>query len=252
MSSFPNLTDGLPFRQTIRRTLSMRTEVLRTLDMKEQRYVDRTPTYRFEAQYGEISAADYTTLQSFHDTMQGRFGQFDVTFDGTLYSNVYFDQDRIDFKENSLNNYATSIKLKGFPDQAFPSISGLVDPTLPTLARLSVFPYDFAHGPLTQWPSSLGHIQSNVIVDLDDTARFAYHRLNTAIPCGVLQMPVITELEASIFEQFFLVMGGRYGAFRLIYNSVNMVCRFDTDEMVIEYPSPNVCSITLPWCSPPV
>lgn len=246
MSSYPNLTDGNPFRQTTKRTLSLRTEVLRTLDMKEQRYVCRTPTYRFEGQYGEIFSTDYSTLQGFHDSMQGRFGQFDLTFNGILYSNLYFDQDRIEFNEQSVNLYSTQVRLKGFPDHGFPTIT-VSDPTLPTLGSTGT------GGPLTQWPSTLAHMQSNAIVDLDDTARYAFHRINTAIPCGVLQMPVITPAEAQRFEDFFLQLAGRYGIFTLVYNSITMHCRFDVDELVLDFSrDPGVVSITLPWCAPPI
>lgn len=229
----------------------MSTGIFRFLDMSEQRFVSRVPVTRLEGTYGTLFTEDYIgggasrSLQDFHDAMQGRFGQFEVTYDSVLYTNLYFDQDVITFQENSVNLYNTQVKLKQFPATGFPTIT-VSNPSLPTLGNGTT-------GPQNQYPNPLAHHQSNSIVDLDDAGRFAYHRINTAIPSGALQLRTITPAEATIMENFFIQMAGQYGIFTLTYNGISYVnCRFTTDSLVIDYGTePGVRSMTLPWMAVP-
>lgn len=257
MSQFPNLSDGQPFRQTTKRTNSLSTTVMRFLDMSEQRWVNRTPVQRFEGSYEDINFADYSgagtshSLQDFADSMQGRFGQFDVTFPagGTLYSNVYFDgADRLNFQEKSVNLYATMVKLKQFPAGGFPTIT-VVNPNLPTLGASG------NSGPLNQYPNQLFHTWSNSVVDLDDAQRYVYARISSPIAGGVLQLAAITDAELANFEAFFLQVAGRYGIFTINgYNGVNYThARFDTDSFIVDYSlGPGINSVVLPWVTVPV
>jgi hypothetical protein len=153
MSNFPLLNDGKTTRQSVKRTLSLNTKILRYLDSSEQRYVSRTPVQRLEGAYNNLVASEYTNgttgLQDFHDQMLGRYDNFNIAFNGHTYTNFYFDSDKINFTEASYNLYKTQLVLKQFPSAGFPTIT-VSDPNLPTLGNGT-------NGPLTQWPSQLYH-----------------------------------------------------------------------------------------------
>lgn len=252
MSNYPNLTDGKPLKQTTKRTVSMNTRVYQFLDMSEQRYVMRTPVQRIQGDYNTLFADEYTNgttgLQDFHDQMQGRYDNFSLTFDGQVYSNnMYWDSDTIQFSERSINTYSSSVSLKQFPSTTFPTIT-VSNPSLPTLGASG------SGGAPGQYPNTLYHLESNAIVDLDDTARYAYSRLISPIAGGVLILKTITRQEAQNFENFFIQLAGRYGIFSLTWNEVAMTnVRFSTDDFVLDYSQgPNICSVTLPWVNVPV
>lgn len=251
-SNFPNLFDGQPLKQTTKRTVHIGCGTYRFMDMSQMRYVDTVPVARFDGTYNTLFALDYIgggpgrSLQDFHDAMLGRFNQFTLTFNGNTYNNCWFDIERITFQEKAFNWYTSEVKLKQFPDTVFPTIT-VSDPSLPTLG-------DGTGGPQNQYPNPLYHTESNVIVDLDAATRYAYHRIDSPIAGGSLELKTITPAEAAIFEAFFIQMGGMYGIFTLNYNGIAYVnCHFTTTDLVIDYSQdPGACSLSLPWEAVPV
>lgn len=250
MSSYPNLSDGQPLRQTTVKTIHIPCNTYRFVSMKEQRYVAGVPVARFKGAYNSIQKVDYQgggtshSIQDFYDAMEGRFGEFTLTFNSSVYNGMYFDQgDALLFNEKSVNLYSTSVTLKQFPASGtgFPSIT-VVDPALPTLGNGTT-------GPQNQYPNQLIHQFSNVVVDIDEAARYLWARVSLPIPGGVLAFAAITDAEADIFENFFIQMAGMYGIFTLNYNGIAYAnCRFNTEDFVRDYGiSPNVNKITLPW-----
>ncbi len=251
MSNFPNLSDGKPLRQTTKRSLNIPVQIFRFLSMKEQRFVNSTPTYSFQGDYGDLSAVDYAgggtthSLQDFYDSMTGEAGQYTLTFNSNSYGNMYWNADRLQFQELSYNLYSTSVTLKGFPNTSFPTIT-VSDPALPTLGNGTT-------GPQNQYPNPLYHLFSNSLVDLDQTARYVYSRISTPLKGGVLMFQAITDAEVAIFEAFFIQMAGQYGIFSLNYNGVAMHCRFDTPSFTVDYSSsPNCNKVILPWLEVPM
>lgn len=248
MSNFPTLLDGQPVRQTVKKSLRIPVSIFTFVSGKEQRYVDGTPTYSFNAQYPDIYASEYKgggvahSIGDFYDAMKGTFGVYNLTLAGKLYSNLYFDGNgQITFDEKAVNVYGTTINIKGFQSDAFPTIT-VSDPVLPTLGNGTT-------GPQNQYPNQLTHRFSNSVVDVNDTQRLVYARWASPIPGGVLTFQAITDAEAAIFEAFYLQLGGAYGIFTLAYNGVSYTnCRFSSQSLDRDFSGgPNVNRFNLSW-----
>lgn len=231
-SQFPTLEDGQVCRYPVQRNANWLTKVNQFVDFSEQRWVSRLPLAAFVFQYNNISRADMIALRDFFEIQKGSYDTFTIEFDGQLYEDMVFDQDDFAPQETKPDRYSLSLKLK----QTRPS--GILlgydgNPVYPTIAN----------GVMTQKPWTPGEAYSTNKVDLEIGIRYADYWLENPLRRFVINYPVITDEERIKIENFFHAMHGRMKTFKFVDpdppNTEYPKCRFDMDELLVEYKGPN-------------
>ena len=112
MASFPTLSTGAIATYPLARTVSAATVVHRFEDDSEQRYRDRVILHEFELNFESISFDDWSLIRVFFEARRGSFEPWDITVDGTLYSDCIFVDDSLTRTEDKPNRVSGSVKVR--------------------------------------------------------------------------------------------------------------------------------------------
>jgi hypothetical protein len=98
MSTFPKLKTSAVMQYPAEKKLVCSTRVLQLLDGSEQRFREyERPIRRWIIRLNLLESQEWSELESFFLSMQGRAGSFTFTdpWDGTTYANCSLEEDRV-------------------------------------------------------------------------------------------------------------------------------------------------------------
>lgn len=262
---FPTLEDGQICRYPVDAKSAWVTRVNQFVDFTEQRWVVRQPLQSFVFKYNHVSRADTNVIREFFRTQKGMFDGFTVVFDGFEYQNMYFDQDEFMPVEEDKwpNRFTFSLKLKQARPNGWFWISDNPDEQdLPFIAG----------GVTTQTPWTSGETFFTSKIDLETGSRYSYNWIakegeatEEPLRRWEINYAHITHDEAVVLFVFFHQMHGRLRPFRMhdpdLYVQSRQApfspespdpnykvfpnCRFDMDEINLNYLGPNEYSTKL-------
>ena len=243
--SFPTIRGGYQAIYPVTRTVSFDTGVMLALNATEQRWKKRAPLTKFSWTASNLKSADVTSIVNFHASQKGAYDPtWSFTLGSTTYSNLTFEDDVLQIKEDRPALFSIAIKARQTQNRnaGTPSVSAVY----PTLAS----------GFRAQLPYTQLRRFSTMKQDVGSGVRYSYSWWGgglTGFPTGSLmgwelQYPALSDADLSTLETFFRGMNGRWNQFSFTdpQDSVaHTKCRFDVDEMVINHSNPGLSTTTL-------
>lgn len=239
--AFPTLSGGTTIMYPFAVKYSCLTSVHRGMNATEQRFVTRAPMVEIEATYTNLTAADQSTIQTFHDSQKGAYDStWTLAFGGRTYTGMRFLADELEWDETLPNRWSTRLRMAGFHP-------ALVSPpsTLPVLPS----------GSATQRPWTKRRTYDTNMIDTPAGGRYALAFRGgglTNFPTGPalawsLEWRRTTATAADNMAMFFVSKHGRYGSFDFTdpdTTTTHTGCRFGADELTVQYVGYNACSLT--------
>lgn len=232
MSTYPNpLPSGATWRTPLTRTLAFQTGIARGLDSTEQRWSITPGDESFELNYQDLITSDRDSLLTFIESVKGKFDStWSFVFNGTTYTNCFFDLDKIEFMEQSTPGLSTAkivvrqvrrVADSGSPG-SFPALSSGAD------------------GAPMQLPYTLGR-QYDVIAVKTEQSRSAWYNRATGFRTWSVGGPTLVDADALALWDHFRKCHGKLATFSmtdpdsaLVYSS----CRYGSDSLNWIYNGP--------------
>ena len=239
--SFPTLSGGT-VQYPLRLKVSCLTRIQRGANAAEQRYAVQLPFATIDAKYTNLTPTDQASIQGFHDSQKGAFDStWTLTFDSKTFTAMRFMADELKWVESIPNRWTTQLQMAGF----YPAISSPPS-TFPALPS----------GAVTQLPWTKRRTYETSLTDLEVGVRHA-----TALRDGGLtNFPTAPELawdislnairpaDAENHIKFFISKHGRLGSFSFTDPDTAVTytgCRYDADDLTVQYDGYNRCSLTV-------
>ena len=230
--AFPTLSFGGTVQYPLTLKVSCLTRIQKALNSETQRYVMRAPMAELVLTYTNLTDADRSSVESFHDSQKGAYDStWTLDFDSKSLTAMRFSEDLLTWEENIPNRWTTRLKCSGL----YP-IPGSPPASLPALDS----------GAVTQMPWSKEREYDTSFTDMESGVRHATALRGgglTNYPTGPelrwnLEFHKVAHDKAEEVIQFFVSKRGRFGSFSFTDPDSLVVysgCYFGSDDLTVTY-----------------
>lgn len=246
MSALPLVRGTAQALYPLKRTIAFDTLVSISANGSEQRSPRcGVPLFRLAFQYQNLSYADLGNLQTFFAGEKGMFASnWQVTLGSTVFANLTFDQDIIEFIEQRPKLYQCALQFRQVQNRAY---------TIPS--ALSAFP-SLANVTITQLPFSQMFRNVTATGTSPSGANYSYSFYASSLtnyPTRPLRRwklsyAALSDADLATLENAFVGWQGRYAGFSFTdpdSTTTYAHCRLDQDSMEINYQGPGQAGASL-------
>ena len=222
MAAYPaTLPSGATWRVPFTRTLEFRTKIGRGLDSTEQRWAETCGRERWTLTYRDLVVTDRDAIFASFETAKGDFDQtLSLTWGGTTYSNVYFQDGKLDAQES---DKPARSSMKVVLCQLYRAAD---------TGTLGTFPL-LSSGARVQLPYSYSRAFDNVSVETDG-GRYSYYNRASSYRTWTVGGPFLLDTEAQALWDFFRRARGKLTTFAFVdpdSGTSYPSCRFGSDQL---------------------